>query len=66
MSKISLIHQQGQSELTAFSTCLHIEKLLNTDIYNGLYFSHQLYEKEEYIQKIRENKQITITKQWKY
>lgn len=57
--KISIMHQDGQSELTAFSTCIHIEQLLSP-IANGIYFSHQLYSKHEYTTKLRDNKRITI------
>lgn len=59
---ISLVHQDGQSELTAYSTCLHIEQLLNKQIDNGFYFSHQLYKKGEYINNLRMNNRIKINK----
>ncbi|WP_321479326.1 hypothetical protein [uncultured Bacteroides sp.] len=58
--KVSLVHQDGQSELTAYSTCLNIEQLLNKQIDNGFYFSHQLYRKGEYTTKLKTNNKISI------
>lgn len=41
--KLSLQSINGQSELTAFSTVLHIEKMLSETLSGGVYFSNQLH-----------------------
>lgn len=50
----------GQSEITAFATVLHIEKLWNTDFSGGIYFGHQLYQTDEMIPLLAANKTIKI------
>lgn len=46
--KISLQSVKGQAELTAFSTVLHIEKMLNdATLASGIYFSHQMHSPRE-------------------
>lgn len=45
--KISLQSLKGQAELTAFSTVLHIEKMLDGTISDGIYFSHQIHSPQE-------------------
>lgn len=45
--KISLQSLKGQAELTAFSTVLHIEKMLDETISDGIYFSHQIHSPQE-------------------
>lgn len=42
-NKISLQSSKGQAELTAFSTVLHIEKMLSEALSSGIYFSHQMH-----------------------
>lgn len=45
--KISVQSVQGQAELTALSTVLHIESLVKTNIDNGVYFAHELHKKQD-------------------
>lgn len=45
--KISLQSVKGQAELTAFSTVLHIEKMLGESLLSGIYFSHQMHSSKE-------------------
>lgn len=59
-SKTVLQSDKGQSELTAFATVLHIEKLENCSFSNGIYFSHQLYQPNEMITALTTNKTIKI------
>ncbi len=59
-TKSVLQSDNGQSELTAFATVLHIEKLHTTSFSNGVYFSHQLYEPNEMIIALMTNKTIKI------
>jgi len=59
-NRIALISENGQSELTAFSTVLHIEKILLNDKPNGIYFSHQLHDPKEFIDKLTSNNTIII------
>lgn len=58
--KVTLKCLKGQSELTAFSTVLHIEKLLQNPIQNGVYCSHQLHNPKEFIAALTSNKNIII------
>lgn len=58
--KTILQSDNGQSEVTAFATVLHIEKLWNTDYPGGIYFSHQLYQTDEMIPLLSANKTIKI------
>lgn len=46
IKRISLQSIKGQAELTAFSTVLHIEKMLNETL-SGVYFSHQMHSSQE-------------------
>ncbi|MCV9928923.1 saccharopine dehydrogenase [Flavobacterium sp. LS1R49] len=45
--RVSLQSVKGQAELTAFSTVLHIEKMLSETLSNGIYFSHQMHSSQE-------------------
>ncbi|MXO07265.1 saccharopine dehydrogenase NADP-binding domain-containing protein [Flavobacterium sp. HBTb2-11-1] len=45
--RISLQSLKGQAELTAFSTVLHIEKMLSESLSGGVYFSHQIHSSKE-------------------
>lgn len=58
--KMILICQKGQSELTSFSTVIHVEKMLKTDIESGIYFSHQLHNSKEFMASLTSNCAITI------
>jgi hypothetical protein len=59
-SKIALTSLKGQSELTSFSTVLHIEKILQNDNPNGIYFAHQLHDPVRFITSLTSNKSILI------
>lgn len=59
-SKIALKCEKGQSELTAFSTVLHVEKMLENSNPQGIYFSHQLHNPKKFIDSLTSNKSITI------
>tara|TARA_R100001369_G_scaffold36875_1_gene62305 strand:+ start:384 stop:554 length:171 start_codon:yes stop_codon:yes gene_type:complete len=52
--------EEWQSELTAFSTVLHVEKMLENSNPKGIYFSHQLHEPKNFIDSLTLNKSITI------
>jgi hypothetical protein len=52
--------EEGQSELTAFSTVLHVEKMLENSNPNSIHFSHQLHEPKKFIDSLTSNKSITI------
>lgn len=58
--KTALKSDNGQSELTAFATVLHIEKILNNPFSGGVYFSHQLYQSDEMKNALLTNKTIKI------
>ncbi|UUC44510.1 saccharopine dehydrogenase [Flavobacterium cerinum] len=58
--KTTLKSDNGQSELTAFATVLHIEKILNNPFPDGVYFSHQLYQPDEMKNALLTNKTIKI------
>lgn len=59
-SRISLLCTAGQAYLTALSTCLHIKKVLNSQLPNQIYFSYQLYQNNEFIDNLKKNEQIKI------
>jgi hypothetical protein len=42
--QISVKDKHGQAHLTATLTVLHIEAMLNDDLNNGVYFSHQIHQ----------------------
>ncbi len=58
--KIALKCKNGQSELTAFSTVIHVEKMLENSNPKGIYFSHQLHDSNKFIKSLTSNKSITI------
>ncbi|WP_027075674.1 saccharopine dehydrogenase NADP-binding domain-containing protein [Maribacter antarcticus] len=58
--KIVLKCEAGQSELTAFSTVLHVEKMLENSSQKGIYFSHQLHEPKKFIDALTSNKSIVV------
>lgn len=58
--RISLQSVKGQAELTAFSTVLHIEKLLSDRIVDGIYFSHQIHSSEEIYEALNSYSTINI------
>ncbi|MCD0476616.1 saccharopine dehydrogenase [Flavobacterium sp. EDS] len=58
--KISLQSVKGQAELTAFSTVLHIEKMLNEDLVNGIYFSHQTHSAQEIFEVLNNYSTINL------
>ncbi|MFQ6603679.1 saccharopine dehydrogenase [Flavobacterium sp. C3NV] len=45
--RVSLQSIKGQAELTAFSTVLHVEKMLSETLSGGIYFSHQIHSSKE-------------------
>ncbi len=60
-TKISLINKKGQANLTAFSTVLHIEKLISDkDLPAAIYFGHQLYTKGAFSTALSHNTNISI------
>lgn len=59
-NKIILKCEKGQSELTAFSTVLHVEKMLENSNPNGIYFSHQLHKPDQFIDSLKSNNSIII------
>lgn len=59
--KISLINELGQANLTAFSTVMHIEKLIGaTALPPAVYFGHQLYSKGGFTSAISQNSNTSI------
>lgn len=58
--KVSLQSIKGQAELTAFSTVLHIEKMLKSTLGDGIYFSHQIHAPEEIYDELNNNDTINI------
>ncbi|MCK8143307.1 saccharopine dehydrogenase [Flavobacterium sp. I-SCBP12n] len=58
--KVTIKCREGQAALTAFSTVLHIEKMLKNDIKSGVYFSHQLHDPTEFISSLTSNNAINI------
>ncbi|WP_413513131.1 saccharopine dehydrogenase NADP-binding domain-containing protein [Myroides odoratus] len=61
-NKIILKSEKGQAELTAISTVLHTEALLNKNTLPGLYFAHQLHQKQELFSQLQQYDSITIKK----
>lgn len=62
--KVNLTHNQGQSQLTALATVLHIEKLSQKEslsIPHGLYFAHQLYSEGEMTELLKNDSSISIS-----
>lgn len=60
--KVSLQNMTGQAELTAFATVLHIEQLLNSELKDGIYFSHQIHNSTSFIEQLLTMKSIRIIK----
>jgi saccharopine dehydrogenase-like NADP-dependent oxidoreductase len=58
--KVSLQSVKGQAELTAFSTVLHVEKMLSTTLANGIYFSHQIHSPQEVYEALHNYSTINI------
>ena len=58
--KIALKCEKGQSELTAFSTVLHVEKMLENTNPKGIYFSHQLHDSKHFTNLLTSNNSISI------
>jgi len=48
-NRIVLKCDESKSELTAFSTVLYVEKMLENSNPNGTYFSYQLHEPKKYM-----------------
>jgi hypothetical protein len=57
-STIGLKSLKGQSEVTAFSTVLHIEKILEDSLSNRMYFGHNIHKPQEFIKKLTSNNSI--------
>lgn len=57
---VALVCTKGQAYLTAYLTSLHIEKILTDNFPNQLCMSYQLYQDVELINKLQEDKSITI------
>ncbi|MCC9070813.1 saccharopine dehydrogenase [Flavobacterium sp. F-65] len=58
--KISLQSSKGQAELTAFSTVLHIEKMLDDTLASGIYFSHQMHSSKEVYEALNSYSTINL------
>lgn len=58
--KVVLKCQKGQSELTSFSTVLHVEKILENSFQNSVYFSHQLHNPKDFTVSLTSNSSISI------
>lgn len=64
--KISVQDSLGQAHLTAFSTVLHLEAMLNQDqkihagLKNGVLFSHQLHQPLQFLELIRSSDSIKV------
>lgn len=58
--RVSLQSIKGQAELTAFSTVLHIEKMLNETLASGIYFSHQMHSSQEVYEALNNYSTINL------
>jgi saccharopine dehydrogenase-like NADP-dependent oxidoreductase len=58
--KVSLQSSKGQAELTAFSTVLHIEKMLSETLSGGIYFSHQMHSSQEVYEALNSYNTINL------
>ncbi len=58
--RVSLKSGKGQAELTAFSTVLHIEKMLNETLSRGIYFSHQIHSVQEIYEALNNYSTINL------
>lgn len=59
--KISLQSIKGQAELTAFSTVLHIEKMLNdSSLVGRIYFGHQIHTSKEIFEALHNYNSINL------
>lgn len=47
IKRVSLQSAKGQAELTAFSTVLHVERMLDETLPGRIYFSHQMHSSQE-------------------
>ncbi|MBF7093434.1 NAD-dependent epimerase/dehydratase family protein [Flavobacterium sp. ALJ2] len=57
---VSLQSVKGQAELTAFSTVLHIEKVLNDALERGVYFSHQIHSSQKIYEALNSYSTINL------
>lgn len=57
-NKFILKCDKDQSELTAFSTVLDVEKMLKDS--NGIYFSHRLHDPKQFMNSSTSNKSIAV------
>jgi saccharopine dehydrogenase-like NADP-dependent oxidoreductase len=60
IKKVSVQSIKGQAELTAFSTVLHIEKMLSNTLISGVYFSHQIHSSHEIYDALHDYGAINI------
>ncbi|MFH6960770.1 saccharopine dehydrogenase [Flavobacterium aquidurense] len=60
IKRVSLQSSKGQAELTAFSTVLHIEKMLSETLLSGIYFSHQLHSANEVYEALNNYSSINL------
>lgn len=58
--RVSLQSIKGQAELTAFSTVLHIEKMLNETLASGIYFSHQMHSSQDVYEALNKYSSINL------
>lgn len=58
--RVSLQSVKGQAELTAFSTVLHIEKMLSKTLSAGIYFSHQMHSPKEVYEALNSYSTINL------
>jgi len=59
--QISVQDTSGQAHLTAFSTVLRIEEMMESDQNIGVYFSHQLHKSFKYFDLLNSENGITIS-----
>jgi saccharopine dehydrogenase-like NADP-dependent oxidoreductase len=60
IKRVSLQSVKGQAELTAFSTILHIEKMLSDTLVSGIYFSHQIHSAQEIYEALKNYSTINL------
>ncbi|MDA6071818.1 saccharopine dehydrogenase [Flavobacterium sp. AC] len=60
IKRVSLQSSKGQAELTAFSTVLHVEKMLSKTLSDGIYFSHQMHSSQEIYEALNSYSTINL------
>ena len=59
-NKFILKCDKDQSELTAFSTVLDVEKMFKDSNPNGIYYSHRLHDPKQFMNSSTSNKSIAV------